>query len=154
MLRRASLRDILSGVVFVGVGLAFGVAASGYEIGSALRMGPGYFPLALAGALVLLGAAIVAKGLRATAPDEPIGAPPWRGLALLLGSVVFFGATVRGLGLAPALLVAIFASALASRRNNPARAAVLAVGLTLFCVLIFVVGLGVPLPLLGPWIGG
>jgi hypothetical protein len=153
MQRQTSLRDILSGLIFAGIGLAFGYAASGYEIGSAVRMGPGYFPLVLAGAMVALGAAIVVKGLRATAPEEPLTGPPWRGAVLLLGAIVFFGATLRGLGLAPCLFVAVFASALASRSNGPLDALVLALGLTLFCILIFTFGLGVPLPLFGPWVG-
>jgi hypothetical protein len=148
-----SLRDILSGLIFVGIGLAFGIAATGYELGTALRMGPGYFPLLLAGALVLIGAAIVVKGLLPAGEAGGIGVLPWRGLVLLLGAVVFFGATVRGLGLAPALFLTVFAAALATPENRPASAAVLAVALALFCVLIFSYGLGVPVPLLGPWLG-
>jgi len=30
----------------------------------------------------------------------------------------------------------------------------MAVGLTVFCVLVFLKGLGIPLPVLGPWLGG
>lgn len=152
MHRHRSLRDILSGLVFIGIGLAFGIAASGYEIGTALRMGPGYFPIVLASALALLGAGIVAKGVLSTTPEAPIGSVPWRGAVLLLGAVVFFGATLRGLGLAPSLFLTVFASALASRRNTLASAALLALGLTLFCIVIFTYALGVPLPLFGPWV--
>ena len=54
--------------------------------------------------------------------------------------------------MAPALFVTAFLAALASRRNGPLAAAVMAAALTLFCVLIFGVGLGVPVPLLGPWL--
>ena len=62
-------------------------------------MGPGYFPLVLAGALAALGVAIVAKGVTAAAAETPIGPVPWRGAILILAALVFFGATVRGLGL-------------------------------------------------------
>jgi hypothetical protein len=152
MERPRSLKDILSGLIFIGCGLAFGIAASGYPIGTALRMGPGYFPLVLAGTLVALGAAIVAKGLLARASDGELGTVPWRGVALLTAALVFFGATVRGLGLAPALFATAFAASMASRHNSWAGAALLAAALTLFCVLIFSVGLGVPVPLIGPWL--
>jgi hypothetical protein len=152
MERHRSLRDILSGLIFVGIGLAFGIAAAGYEIGTAFRMGPGYFPIVLASVMVLLGAAIVVKGLLSTSPEEPMGVLPWRGGVLLLGSVVFFGATLRGLGLVPCLLIVVFASSMASRRNTPASAAILALCLTLFCIAIFTYALGLPLPLLGPWV--
>jgi len=152
--RPKSRKDILSGLIFIGFGLAFGVAAAGYEIGSALRMGPGFFPLMLAGALGLLGVAIVVKGVFAAAADGPLGPVPWRGLVLILGAVAFFGATVRGLGLGPSLFVTAFLAALASRHNGPVAAALLAAGLTAACLLIFVVGLGAPLRVLGPWLGG
>ena len=152
MNRAKSLKDILAGLIFIGLGLAFGIAAAGYPIGTALRMGPGYFPLVLAGVMVALGLAIAAKGLAATAADEPAGPVPWRAIVLILAALVFFGATIRGLGMAPALFVTAFLAALASRRNGPLAAAVMAAALTLFCVLIFGVGLGVPVPLLGPWL--
>jgi hypothetical protein len=151
-MQRGSLKDVLAGLIFIGIGLAFGIAAAGYEIGTALRMGPGYFPLVLAGVLVALGAAIVAQGFLAAADGGGIGRVPWRGLVLLLAALVFFGATIRGLGLAPALFVTAFMAALASRSNTAPAAAVLAAALTLLCVLVFSYGLGVPVPLLGPWL--
>jgi hypothetical protein len=152
-MQRAGIKDILSGLIFLGFGLGFGYAASGYEIGTAFRMGPGYFPLVLAAALALLGIAILVKGLTAAASDEPIGPVPWRGAVLILGALIFFGATVRGLGLAPTVFGAGVLSALASRRNTPVAALLIAAALTVFCVLIFHYGLGVALPVVGPWLG-
>jgi hypothetical protein len=144
-------KDLLAGLAFIGFGLAFGYASVGYELGTALRMGPGYFPLVLSGVLVLLGVAIIAEGFLAPEPGS-IGPVPWRGLVLLGGALFIFGFTVRGLGLAPSLAIAIFMSAFASHRTGLVGAAVLTIGLTLFCVLIFVYALGLPLPLLGPWL--
>lgn len=152
-MQRAGIKDILSGLIFVGFGAAFGYAASGYQLGTAFRMGPGYFPLVLAGALVVLGVAVVVKGVTAAAADTPIGEVPWRGAILVLAALVYFGATIRGLGLVPALFGAGFLSALASRFNPPLAALAIAVALTLLCVVIFHYGLGVAVPLVGPWIG-
>ena len=84
-MQRAGIKDILAGLIFLGFGAAFGYAATGYPIGTAFRMGPGYFPLLLAGALALLGAAIVVKGFAAAAAEGEIGPVPWRALVLLLG---------------------------------------------------------------------
>ncbi len=151
-MQRAGIKDILAGLIFLGFGAAFGYAATGYPIGTAFRMGPGYFPLLLAGALALLGVAIAVKGFAAVAAEGEIGPVPWRALILLLGALIFFGATIRGLGLIATLLVTAFASALASRQNSPAAAVVIAGGLTLLCVLIFHFELGVPVPLVGPWL--
>jgi len=149
---RAGIKDILSGLLFVGFGAAFGYAATGYPLGTAFRMGPGYFPLLLAGALAVLGVAILIKGVTAAAADSPVGVVPWRGALFLLGALVYFGATVRGLGLVLALLGTAFLSALASRHNAPLAALVIAAALTVACVAVFHYGLGVTVPLFGPWL--
>jgi hypothetical protein len=145
-----SLKDILAGLTFVGFGLAFALMATSYEIGTPLRMGPGYFPVVLGALLVLLGGVIVAKGFLDGEAGE-IGAIPWRALALVLGAVLFFGLTVRGLGLVPTTLVTALMSAFASRRTGLVAALLISVGLTALCVLVFVVGLRLRLPLVGPW---
>ena len=151
-MQRAGIKDILSGLIFVGLGAAFGYAATGYPLGTAFRMGPGYFPLVLAGLMALLGVLIVAKGVTAAAAEGEIGPVPWRGVVLILAALVYFGAGIRGLGLVPSLFGAALLSALASRRNGPASALVIALALTLLCVLIFHYGLGLPVPLFGPWL--
>lgn len=154
MQRRQSIRDILSGLIFIAFGAAFGIAATGYQFGTALRMGPGYFPIVLAAVLAALGLAILVKGLAAGAEDGGLGVVAWRAVVLITAAVLFFGATVRGLGLAPALFVTVLVSALASSENGLPRAAAIAAGLTLFCILIFHYGLGVAVPLFGPWLRG
>ena len=154
MQRRRSITDILAGLIFVAFGAAFGIAATGYEFGTALRMGPGFFPIVLAAALVLLGGAILVKGFLAVAEDAGLGIVAWRAVALLTFAVLFFGATVRGLGLAPALFVTVLVAALASVENTLLQAVAIAVGLTVFCILIFHYALRVAIPLFGPWLGG
>jgi hypothetical protein len=149
---RAGIKDIVSGLIFIGFGAAFGYAASGYQLGTAFRMGPGYFPLVLAGFLAVLGVAILVKGVTAAASETPIGPVPWRGTVFILGALVYFGATIRGLGLVPALAGAAFLSALGSSQNGPLAAAVIAAALTIACVVIFHTGLGVAVPLFGPWL--
>jgi hypothetical protein len=151
---RAGLKDILSGLVFLGFAIAFGVAASGYKLGTAFRMGPGYFPLVLAGALGVLGLAILAKGMTAAASDTPLGPVPWRAAFLILVALVYFGATIRGLGLVAAVFGAALLSALASRSNPLLAALTIAVALTALCVGVFHFGLGVAVPLFGPWLQG
>jgi hypothetical protein len=66
--------DLLAGGTFVTVGLAFVVASSRYELGSALKMGPGYYPLVLGGLLVALGVGVAVEGLfrRRNSRDAPV----------------------------------------------------------------------------------
>lgn len=146
-----NVKDLGAGLIFIAIGVVFGLGSMGLEIGSALRMGPGYFPLVLAGLLVALGLAIVAQGFGHEATGELV--VPWRGLVLILAVPIVFGLTVRGLGLVPALVLVVLISAFASRRMSVPLALALSLGLTLFCVLVFSFGLGLPLRLFGPWLG-
>ena len=145
-----SLKDQLSGLIFIAFGLAFGIAAWGYDLGSALRMGPGFFPVMLAGILVLIGIGTVIEGTVA-GDRTAISGVSVRGFVLIIGALLFFGLTVRGLGYGPAIFVAVLMSAFASRRTSALAAFVLAFGLSAFCVAIFTYGLGVPVPVFGPW---
>ena len=146
-----SLKDILAGLVFVAFGLLFAVVATSYEIGSPLRMGPGYFPFVLGCLLVLLGGVIAVKGFLA-GDGEAIGIIPWRAVGLIMAAVLFFGLTVRGLGLVPSVFVTALVSGYASRRTSLVMGLLVTVGLTVLCILVFVVALRLRLPLLGPWI--
>ena len=146
-------KDLLAGAIFVGFGLAFAVTSTTYEIGSALRMGPGFFPLVLGGILVVLGGLIAVTGYIAADGGE-IGTVPWRAFALLLTAVLLFGFTVRDLGLVPALFLAVLLAAFAGRGIRPVQAVVIAVSLTVLSVLIFVYALQLRLALFGPWLGG
>lgn len=145
-----NVRDMAAGAMFAAIGLAFLVGALMLDIGTAFKMGPGYFPLVLSGILVLLGILVMVKSLNAA--PEAIGAVPWRGLVLILAAPIIFGATVRGFGLVIALPLAIFAAASASRRTSLITGVALVVGLTVFCILVFSYGLGLPLPLFGRWL--
>ena len=150
---RGGRKDLLAGLVFIGFGLAFAITASTYEVGTALRMGPGYFPLVLGGLLVVLGIAIAVSGV-VTGQGGELGPVPWKAAVLLVAALVFFGFTVRGLGLVPSLLVTVFLTAMAGRRARPIPAAVVAVSLTALSLLIFVVVLQLRLPYFGPWLQG
>jgi len=152
-----SLPDLMAGGTFVVLGLAFAIGGSRYDVGTALRMGSGYVPIALGSILTVLGLVIVVASFRgvdpavATADRGPI---PWQRMGLLLAAVMFFGFTVRGLGLGPSLLVTTFVSALAGHDTRPVRALVIAVGLTGVCLVVFVALLQLRLPVLGDWLGG
>jgi Tripartite tricarboxylate transporter TctB family len=150
---KRAVTDILAGLIFVVFGLAFAITSLSYELGTPLRMGPGYFPLVLGGILVALGLLIMGKGFVSGSGDEGrLGSIPWRALFLIVLAVVFFGLTVRGLGLVPATAVTALLTALASHRTSLLAAVAVAAGLTVLCVLIFVLALQLRLPLIGPWL--
>ena len=161
--RRVARADLCAGGAFVALGAAFAIGSLGYDIGSALEMGPGYVPLVLGGALAALGVAIVLTAVAAArvggeterplAQEEP-GPVPWRRGGLLVAAVVVFGLTVDGLGLGVALFLAAFLAALAGHRNTVVKSLVVAVALTALCLVVFVAVLQLRLPVFGEWLGG
>lgn len=127
-------------------------SARDYGLGTAFRMGPGYFPTVLGGLLVVIG--LVSLTRAALRAGEPL--PPLRlkGLLAVTAATLAFGVLVRGAGLVVALPLLVVGSAAASARFRWGPALALAAGLTLFCTGVFLKGLGVPLPVLGRWFGG
>ena len=147
---QVNTRDAAAGAIFIVFGGLFLLGALGLERGTAFRMGPGYFPLVLAGLLIALGLTVITKSVGSI--SSSIGAIPWRPFGLILSAPVIFGLTVRGLGLVPAVATVVLISAFASRRVSARLALILTAGLTVFCVMVFGVALKLPIPLFGPWI--
>jgi hypothetical protein len=148
---RRSLRDILAGATFIVLGLAFAFGALSYELGTPLRMGPGYVPLILGLVLAGFGAMVVVKGFVA-GEVEAIGTIEWRAVAFIAAALLFFGLTVRGLGVVGALFGTSLLSALARSQTSWREALVIAVGLTVLSVVIFIFALQLRLRLVGPWL--
>ena len=148
---RRALKDVLAGGIFILLGAAFAIGALTYDLGTPARMGAGYVPLVLGLILVGLGLLTVAKGLIA-GTGEPIGAVDWRAVVLIIAALLFFGLTVRGLGVVAALFGAALLTALARSQTSIREALLIATGLTVLSVLIFIVALQLRLPLVGNWI--
>ncbi|MGK6311681.1 tripartite tricarboxylate transporter TctB family protein [Neorhizobium sp. DT-125] len=143
--------NLICGLLLIATGLFFAYQSLELELGTALRMGPGYFPFILACALVLFGVIILIQAARVQ--GEPIGPVAWRGILLILPAPIIFGLTVRGLGFVPAIFVAALVASFASSRMKPLTALVLSAALAIFSVLVFSYGLGLPFRRFGPWLG-
>ena len=145
-------KDLWSSLIFVATGGAAVLLVRSYPMGSALKMGPAFFPTILGALLVLIGLVV---GIRAlVSPGEPIAGFAWKPVAYVTISTALFGVLVRGGGLVVAIVVLTIVSALASRNFAWGPAATLAVGLAAFSVLVFVKALGLPIAAVGPWLGG
>jgi hypothetical protein len=143
-------RDFWAGVMLIATGAAAVIIARNYAFGTALRMGPGYFPSVLGGLLCLFGLYLVAVGLRR---KEPMEGSNWslRALVVLPLALVLFGLLMEHAGFIPALVVLIFGSALAGKEFRFLEVLLLAIGLTAFSVALFIWALGLPYPLLLGW---
>lgn len=144
------LTNGLCGAIFIAVGLIFGYQSWNLEIGTAFRMGPGYFPLVLSIILILLGIVVFVQATRVA--GEPVGPIAWRGMLFILPAPIFFGLTVRGLGFVPSIFLTAMIAAFASSRMRPGMALLLSAGLTLFSVIVFSYALGLPFQRFGPWL--
>jgi Tripartite tricarboxylate transporter TctB family len=145
-------KDFWTGLIYIFFGSSAILIARDYSMGTAVKMGPAYFPTILGGLLLAIGVISVIRSF--VVPGPGLGAFAIKGLVLITVSVVVFGSVVRGLGVAITLPLLIIVSAYGSTRFRWRPTLLMAAGLTIFCVLVFVKGLGIPLRIIGPWLGG
>jgi hypothetical protein len=144
-------KDFWSGLMLIAIGGGAVFIARNYQFGSSLRMGPGYFPTILGGALVMFGVYFVIQGLRAGA-EKLEGSWSLRALIILPLSLVLFGLLIDRAGFIPAMLALIIGSATASTQFKIVEVLVFAVFMTAMCVVVFVWALGLPYELItGIW---
>ncbi len=143
-----SPKNFWTGAIYVAFGAAFLWIGRNYRFGTAGRMGPGYFPIVLAWMLVLLGCLSIVRGC--LTKGEPVTPIVWKALVFVLAACAAFGLLLAPFGLIVALLALCLLSAAASQEFRfDTKATLGMIGLIAFCVLVFVKGLGVPMPLLG-----
>ncbi len=93
-----SQKDFFSGLMFMGIGVAFAWGAVTYSVGTGARMGPGYFPLCLGVLMAILGAAITFKSLVVeTVGGDKIGKWAWKPLIFIILANLVFGVLLGGL---------------------------------------------------------
>jgi hypothetical protein len=153
-------KDFWSGVMFVVIGLAFALGAkgvkfgdsvliAGYAMGTPARMGPAFFPFWLGLILIALGIAISVIGYRTQGgPDAAFPKFHWIPIFYVLGGVVIFGMILKPVGMLIAGIILVFIASYGNPEKVSFRAtAFLSVGLVIFCALVFVWGLKLPIPL-------
>lgn len=139
-------KDFWSGVMFIACGLAFAGFAQEYDMGTAQRMGPAFFPTILGGLLVVLGAVVAIQGLAAETLDGKIEKFHFGPLAWVLGAVVAFGLLLRPAGLVVALVALIGISSFGSHEFRARDTVLLAIGLCALVMAVFIYGLGLTIP--------
>ncbi|HVY56584.1 MAG TPA: tripartite tricarboxylate transporter TctB family protein [Xanthobacteraceae bacterium] len=138
-------KDFWSGVMFIFFAAVGAYVASGYSMGRAGHMGPGYFPLALALVLGGLGAVLVVRAL--LNGDEPVERLRFLPLLLMVAGVVAFGLAIQPLGLVISLIIVTIFAALAGRQSGIVEIAAMAAVLAAFSVGIFHYVLLLPIPI-------
>ncbi|MCC6888403.1 MAG: tripartite tricarboxylate transporter TctB family protein [Hyphomicrobiales bacterium] len=144
-MRIKSQKDFWCGALFVALGVAFVMVARNYRLGTAARMGPGFFP-------TWLGAVLAGLGLMLAVPalwrhGERFERLPLRPLLTILTAIAVFALLLQPLGFVLAAVVMIVLCSFADPEQRLVETAGLAILLTAFSVAIFVGLLGLPLSL-------
>ncbi|MEO8740286.1 MAG: tripartite tricarboxylate transporter TctB family protein [Casimicrobiaceae bacterium] len=138
-------KDFYSGLIFVAFGIGAIVIGSNYALGTAARMGPGYFPRILGIGLIILGAALSLRALKIKGESVPKW--HWRPTLVVLSSVVLFGFIVNSAGLVVSTLILIVLSSWASPEFRFKESIISGVLLAALVVGVFVIGLKLQLPI-------
>ncbi len=153
-------KDFWSGVMFIAIGGGFALVAlglklgdmvliPGYAMGTPARMGPAFFPFWLGLILAALGLLIALIGIR-TEGGAGAGFPTyhWKPILFVLGSVIMFGIILKAVGMLIAGVLLVFVASLGNPEEFRLKTTIfLALGLVVFCALVFVWGLKLPIPL-------
>jgi len=143
-----SEKDFWSGLMFIGVGVAFAVGALEYKFGSSARPGPAFFPFGLGVLLAVLGGMVLFKALTFEVEGgDRIGKIAWRPLLIISLAVAGFGLILPRLGMFISLPLLVIVSAMASDEFHWKDAIINAVVLTVGCWGIFIYGLSLTIPL-------
>jgi hypothetical protein len=141
-----SPKDFWAGLMFMGVGLFFLVwAVANYQMGTAVRMGPAYFPALLGGLMAVLGFIVLLGSFAISGP--PVPKFQFRPLILISAACVVYGYLMKPLGLILATLALVFISAYGGHEFKWKEVSILYVVLIVFSVLVFVKGLTLPFPI-------
>lgn len=145
-------KDLLAGLMFVAIGATFWYGASSYQIGSAARMGPGWFPSVLGAIMTFLGVLIAALGLKNQSKWSATEGIGWtfRPVIILTAAVILFGFALPTLGMIIAIILLCFISGVAAHDKEYKSLAMITVIMCIFCAAVFIWGLKLQMKLF-PW---
>jgi hypothetical protein len=151
MIKIKSPKDFWAGLMFIAFGLFFVISARNYNLGSAARMGPAYFPTMLGGLMAVIGGIVFFRSL--VARGAKVAPIPLRLLFFITLSLLVFGYLLEPIGLALALTLLIVISAFAGHEFRLREVLLLSLVLIILSVLVFAKGLGLPFPLWPKFLG-
>ena len=138
-------RDFWSGVMFAVLGAGFAGIAFTYKLGTAARMGPGFFPFFLGLILTAIGVAIILASLKTKGPK--VDKFNWVPLFWVLSSICAFGLLLKLTGVLVAGVMLVIGASYGGPEHKFREALFLAIALTVFCAAVFVGGLKLPIPM-------
>ncbi len=142
-------KDFLSGLLFIALSVIFIVMSTKYDFGNLKEIGPGFFPLILGCILMVLGIAVTLISLGAKGEAVRLSRWHWKPIIVLSASILAFAITIPTLGFAAAIVILLVISSFAyTGKRKTSEFFLMTIGLTLLAVLVFIVGLKLPIDLL------
>jgi hypothetical protein len=145
-------KDFWAGVLFIAFGTAAVTLGAGYPLGTAARMGPGYFPRVLGMLLIGMGLILALRALKLK--GTPLAMRNVKPLVIVLASVLAFGLAATSLGVVIATILLIVISSTADHEYRWKEALISSLVLSGLTVAAFIWGLGVQLPVWPPFLTG
>ena len=146
-------RDFYAGIMFMLFGITFVGMSQLYTIGSASKMGPGYFPTILGGLLFMLGLIVFVGAFGKNAETLTVEKFQFDISLYLLGGVGLFAVALGPLGFILAITLLIFVSSKASHEFSLKDTAISIVVLLISSYLVFILGLQLQMPVFPKFFG-
>jgi len=143
-------RDFWAGILFIVTGILFMVLSRQYQLGTAAKMGPGYFPTILGGLMAFLGLLVLLPAFKG--PKVEVSKIDIRMILFVLVAVAVFAFALPKLGMIVAVFLLILIASMASHEFNLKTTLISAVVLLAFSWLVFVKGLELQFPFLPPFL--
>ncbi|NYT75380.1 tripartite tricarboxylate transporter TctB family protein [Alcaligenaceae bacterium] len=152
-MRLKNRQNFWSGIMFVVIGAGFALGATSYSMGTAARMGPGYFPFWLGVILALLGAIVAISALSEKAEETELEHFDWKIAIIIIGAVALSGVLLNYLGVYITVFLLVVLSSFASHEFSWKIAITTGLFLVLFVWVAFIKGLGLIFPLWPTFLG-
>lgn len=140
-----SPQNFIGGVALLAIAVVAYVAMNRLGVMRGFSFGAGTVPRLFCLLLGLLSVLIIALSFTNVGPR--LEHYPWRGPVFVIASVVFFGLTIRTLGLAVTGVITVMLSGAAVDDFKIGEGLIFAVAITAFCAFLFPFALGQPIPL-------
>lgn len=144
-------RDLWAGIMFTFTGLLFIALSQQYPMGTAAKMGPGYFPTVLGGLMAVLGIIVLLGAYSKSNQITHVTQFMFRPTVMLLGGVALFAGLLNTMGMVVSLIALILISAVASHEFRLKDTLMSIVVLAIMAWVVFVWGLELQFPVWPIW---
>ena len=143
-MRVKSIQDLVTGLLFIAIGLGAYFVAIDYPMGTAQRPGTGVLPKALAWLLVGTGIVLLAKAMLVDGPRLTGWA--WRPAIMITAATIAFALLIDRFGLVVTMIVSMTIAAFGTPETRWLEYSLFALFMVVLGIALFIYGLGMPIP--------